>query len=396
MEARQKDSYLSCQSDSRTALRVPIVLPEAPRKWKARPRLAATRNTQLDGWRAFAVAGVMWFHWAPKAWQGPFPFEIGLYFFLTLTGFLITRILLRERAAGEHTGGSWRRRAYAGFQHRRLARILGPCYAAMLFAIAVGAPDIRENPLVYFAHVSNFHMAAMDGWPPGTAHYWTLAIQIQFYFFWPLVVFLAPKRLLPAAFAACVALAPLARFACARWFPEIHHPGAVSLCAFDYFGCGALLALAFERGVLREGDRRIAATGWLAFAAYAALYTLHETGHRVPALGHLQQTLLAIAFSGLISSTLAGFRGRRRRVLDHPAVQHVGRISYGIYLFHTLVPLLLGWVMPFLWNPFFSGPMELARLAVFALASWGAAWLCWRWLEGPDRLRLRMPERARG
>lgn len=74
------------------------------------------------------------------------------------------------------------------------------------------------------------------------------------------------------------------------------------------------------------------------------------------------------------------------RLLDHPAAQHVGRLSYGLYLFHTPVPLFLGWVMPFLWHPLFSGPLSGVRLTVFALVSWGLAWLCWRWLEGPRRL----------
>lgn len=328
----------------------------------------------------------MWFHWLPEL-RGPFPLEIGLFFFLTLTGFLITRVLLRERAAGEAAGGNWRRRAYRGFQHRRLARILTPCYVAMLFAIVVGAPDIRTHPLLYFGHVSNFHMAMMEGWPSGTAHYWTLAMQMQFYLLWPLLVFLAPRRLLGWLFAACVLLAPLSRFVLERWFPEIHHAQAVSSCALDYFGVGALLALAFERGV-REGDRRIAIAGWLAFAGYAVIYAFNEAGRGLPGCGIFQQTFLAVAFAGLISSTLAGYCGRRRRVLDHPAVQHVGRLSYGLYLFHTPVPLLLGKVLPFLWHPVFDGPLLWMRIAVFALASWGAAWFCWRWLEGPDRLRF--------
>lgn len=356
-------------------------------KWDPALLLSATRNTQLDGWRAFAVLGVMWFHWTPRAWRGPFQFEVGLFFFLTLTGFLITRILLRERAAGEHSGRSWRLRAYQGFQHRRLARILTPCYVAMLFAIAVGAPDIRSHPLVYFAHLSNFHMAWLDKWPSGTAPYWTLAIQMQFYFFWPLVVFLVPRKALGAVFALFVAIAPLSRWWIANHLPEVTNAGAISTSAFDYFAAGALLALAFERGI-REGDKRISAAGWLAFAGYAILYTLGELGRHVPVLCHVQQTLLALAIAALISATLGGFRGKRRRVLDHPAIQHVGRVSYGLYLFHAAVPLMLGWVMPFLWHPVFDGPLLIVRLAVFALVSWLLAWLCWRWLEGPDRLRF--------
>jgi len=345
------------------------------------------RNTQLDGWRAFAVAGVMWHHWAPEAWRGPLPFEIGLFFFLTLTGFLITRVLLREREAGESTGLAWRARAYRGFQLRRLARIAAPCYAAMLFSIAAGAPDIRDHPLAYFGHVSNFHMAWMRDWPSGTAHYWTLAIQMQFYFFWPLAVFGAPRRHLAWVFAGCASLAPLSRALIGQWFPEIHHPGAVSTAALDYLGIGALLALALERG-MKAGDGRLAAAAWSAFAGYAVLYVLDAAGRPPACLKHFQQTLLAVAFAGLISATLAGIRGAPGRMLDHPFTQHVGKVSYGLYLFHTPVPLLLGYVLPVLWHPLFVGPLLPVRLAAFALASWALAWLCWRWLEGPERLRF--------
>ena len=362
-------------------------LSRAGRAWEFQRHLPGTRNTHLDGLRAFAVAGVMWHHWTPAAWRGPFPFEIGLFFFLTLTGFLITRILLRERAAGEICGGPWRVRAYRCFQHRRLARILGPCYVAMGFALVVGAPDIRAHALAYFGHVSNFHMAWSREWPSGTAPYWTLAIQMQFYFLWPLVVFCAPRRALGWVFGMCVALAPLSRLVIEQWFPGIHHGGAISTSACDYFGAGALLALAFERGMM-VGNRRLSQVAWLAFAGYAAVYTLGHAGFSAGGLGYVQQTLLAVVFAGLISSTLAGFGGVTGRVLDHPVAQHVGRLSFGLYLFHAVVPLLIGKVLPFLWLPVFAGPLLAVRLAVFALASWGVGWLCWRWLEGPDRLRF--------
>jgi peptidoglycan/LPS O-acetylase OafA/YrhL len=231
-------------------------------------------------------------------------------------------------------------------------------------------------------------MAFMEGWPSGTAHYWTLAIQMQFYVLWPLLVFLTPRRILLPVFMVSVALAPLSRWVLGAFYPMIHHGEAITLCALDYFGAGALLALAFESGV-REGDRRIAIAGWIGFGCYAMLYSLNEAGRPVVFLAPFQQTFLAVAIVGLISSTLAGFRGKRRWLLDHPMVQHVGRLSYGLYLFHTPVPLMLGWVLPQLWKyPVFDGPLLIVRLAVFALVSWVAGWLCWRWLEGPDRLRF--------
>ena len=322
----------------------------------------------------------MWLHWAPAEWRGHFPFEIGLFFFLTLTGFLITRILLRERTAREERGGKWRVKAYLDFQKRRMTRILLPCYAAMLFALLVGAPDIRQHWPAYFGHCSNFHMAFMNGWPSGTAHYWTLALQVQFYLLWPLVVFLTPRRRLAGVFGLCVALAPLSRMILEKWFPEIHHSQAITPTALDYFGTGALLALALERG-MPAGDARLKWTAWLAFCGYAALYVCNELKQPVEGFSYFQQTLVSVVFAGLISATLAGFGGWLGKTLDHPAAQHVGRLSFGLYLFHTPVPLFLGHVLPWLWHPFFSGPWLALRLAVFGLTSWGMAHLCWRYLE---------------
>ncbi len=352
--------------------------------------LAAIRNTQLDGWRAFAVLGVIWLHWAPKEWRGPFPFEIGLFFFLTLTGFLITRILLREKKLCENLeceGASrgWRGKAYIAFQKRRMLRILLPCYVAMIFAIMVGAPDISAHPWIYAGHLSNFHMAYMERWPSGTAHYWTLALQIQFYLFWPILVFWVPQKSLVYVFGAIVALAPLGRMMMENYSPQIYHSEALPFVSCDYFAVGAILALAMERG-MAAGNFRLK---WLALAAlggYTILYVFNERGQKISGLCFIQQTLVAIAFAGLISATLAGFSGILGRVLDHPFVQEIGRLSFGLYLFHTLVPLFLGWIMPFLWHPFFSGPWVILRLIAFALTSWGFAILCLKYLEGRSQL----------
>jgi peptidoglycan/LPS O-acetylase OafA/YrhL len=227
----------------------------------------------------------------------------------------------------------------------------------------------------------------MSGYPAGTAHYWTLAIQMQFYLLWPLLIFFAPRRLLGPLLLAFVALAPLSRWALYHHFPQVLNPGAFSTCAADYFGAGALLALAKERG-MQPGDRRLGIAAWVAFAAYVTLYCFDQAGHPVPGLRHLQQTFVSIVFAGLISATLRGFSGPLGKALEHPAAQHIGRLSYGLYLFHNVIPLALGMVMPFLWHPVFEGPLLAVRLVAFALASWGMAWLCWRYLEQPlDRFR---------
>ncbi len=338
------------------------------------------RNTHLDGWRAFAVLGVMWHHWVPARWRGPFPFEIGLFFFLTLTGFLITRILIRERRAFEIKGGGWRWKTYLDFQKRRMARILIPCYVAMFFALAVGARDIRHHPFAYFGQWSNFHMAVMEGWPAGTAHYWTLAIQVQFYIFWPLFIFWIPRRLLALAVCLVIALAPFSRWILYAYFPQIIHSQAITITAMDYLGVGSLLALAMEKGMV-VGNIYLKSIAWISFACYILLYVFNYLNWPQEGFSYLQQTFLAISLAGLISSSLQGFKGLLGRVLDHSFLQVVGRLSYSLYLYHTVSPLLLGYIFPWLWNPFFAGPWLGIRILVFALTSWVLSYLSWRYVE---------------
>lgn len=328
----------------------------------------------------------MWLHWAIPHWRGPIPFEIGLYFFLTLTGFLITRILLREREKGEESGSPWRLEALKRFQWRRALRILIPCYAAMVFGLIVGAEDLRGHPLVYFAQLSNFHLATLPEWPSGTAHYWTLAIQQQFYLFWPLLVFLLPQRLLLPVFVAAIATAPLSRLVLLHHFPEIPNPGAITTSALDFLGGGSLLALAMHRG-LDPADPRLRLPVRISLAAYLVLYAFDNRGHPIPGLRHFQQTFLTAAMLGLIAASLAGLPDALARVLSSKPLQHLAKISYSLYLLHNLVPLGLGWVLPQLWE--MDGPAgTFIRLLAFALGSWGLSWLSWRWIEQPvDRLR---------
>jgi peptidoglycan/LPS O-acetylase OafA/YrhL len=73
----------------------------------------------------------------------------------------------------------------------------------------------------------------------------------------------------------------------------------------------------------------------------------------------------------------------------------IGQLSYGIYLFHNLSPLLIGKVMPFLWNGAFeNGVPAMLRIGVFAGATWAMALASWRWIEMPlQKLSAKMATR---
>ncbi len=342
------------------------------------------RAVQLDGLRAFAMVAIAWDHWLPKHWPRLFPFEMFLFFFLVLTGYLITGSLLRERDRSESQGGAWKWRAMKTYQLRRGLRILAPYYAALALAWIVRAPDVTGSSILwYICHLSNIHIAFLGQWPPGTNHFWSLALQQQFYLIWPWVIWFVPRRLLGSAILVFALIGPAT-----RWFESdlqawLPWPNLLTWTTLDYFGIGGLLALAEHRGMsLRSRSLR-----WLAGASlvgYLIFFIGHEVGFHTFRVRALQQTLLSIALCGLIAAASVGFPGLLKKFLEHPVLQRIGQLSYGIYLFHNLAPLVAGWLFGFLWKDMFKNDLgELFRIAIFAAVTWALALASWRWIERP-------------
>jgi peptidoglycan/LPS O-acetylase OafA/YrhL len=342
------------------------------------------RAVQLDGVRAIAMMAICWDHWCPANWPRVFPFEVFLFLFLVLTGYLITGSLLRERDRSEARGGAWKAAALRNYQIRRGLRILAPYYAALVLAWIVRAPDVIGPGLPwYVSHVSNVHMAMLGAWPSGTNHFWSLAVQQQFYLIWPFVIWFMPQRWLVPVLLGFTALAPLSRVLHGFFQDWVAWPELLTWTCFDYFGIGALFALAVHRGMSLEspGLRWVAGIG---LAGYVGISGAHGLGWPTFGLRVVQQTLLSAAWCGLIATALVGFSGGLRRLLEHPGIQRIGQLSYGLYLFHNLAPLVTGKLFWFLWNGSFeNGVGALLIIALNAGIAWSLTLASWRWIEQP-------------
>lgn len=353
------------------------------------------RAVQLDGLRAIAMMAICWDHWCPAGWPRVFPFEIFLFFFLVMTGYLITGSLLRERDRSEVRGGAWKVEALKNYQVRRGLRILAPYYAALALGWLVWAPDLHGALAWYVFHLSNIHMAVLGHWPAGTNHFWSLAIQQQFYLVWPFVIWFLPRKWLFPAVLAFTAIGPAARMFHDNLLPWFAWPQVLSWATCDYFGIGGLLALAVHRGMALEspGLRWLAT---LALAGYLGIFCSHEWGWPTFGLRVFQQTFLSVALGGLIAAGSVGFSGLAGKFLEHPWLLRIGQVSYGIYLFHNLAPLVAGKILWFLWNPAFetwSG--AILRIASYAAVTWGLTLASWRWIEQPlQGVRARLGQRT--
>ena len=352
---------------------------------------ASGRAIQLDGFRAIAMVAICWDHWRPLGWPRVFPFEVFLFFFLVLTGYLITGSLLRERDRSDARGGRWKLAAVKNYQIRRGLRILAPYYAAIALAWLVWAPDVHAALPWYLFHASNIHMALLGYWPVGTNHFWSLATQQQFYLIWPFVIWFLPRKSLVPALLVFTAVGPVARMLHDSLLPWVAWPQLLTWATFDYFGIGALFALAVHRGMslTNVGLRFLSACG---LAGYLAIFWAHEIGWQTFGLRSFQQSLLSIALCGLIAAGSVGFSGMGKRVLEHPVLQRIGKISYGIYLFHNLAPLVAGKICWFLWDGSFeTGGGALVRIALCAGITWVLASASWCWIERPlQRVRSKL------
>jgi len=327
----------------------------------------------LDGLRALAILAVLWHHALPRAesgWIGRG--HVGVRLFFALSGFLITARLLAERRA---TGGV----ALGRFWMRRALRIFPLYYAVLaLFALYLGlrpgdagSSHFFDNLLFHASYTSNWFVDYDVPHPVWFAFGWSLATEEQFYAWWPPLSGAVRRGTAMLVLLSVLLLQQLAVYgAFAGWL----HPAPLRVCASlaPALSLGALLALALEG---RSGFERLWALvgkfpGLAASAVLLWLGWLIGSGAGAP-------IWLDLAFVALVASTLLAPASWLGRTLSVRPLREVGRVSYGIYLFHVPLLGLLRRLSPWLAE-------RPAALFVLGLgASLGAAELSYRYLESP-------------
>ena len=148
----------------------------------APPAEALRYLPELDTLRALAVTGVIVHHYVPAHELGILAIG-GVELFFVLSGFLITRLLLAARREVER-GRQHRAAALGRFYARRALRIFPLYYLVVAVLAAVDLPPAREILPWLLTYTLNFHMASR-GYVDHFAHFWTLAVEEQFYLVWP-------------------------------------------------------------------------------------------------------------------------------------------------------------------------------------------------------------------
>jgi peptidoglycan/LPS O-acetylase OafA/YrhL len=343
---------------------------------KDRAKSPAGYLAHVDGLRAIAILAVVAYHAWPTALSGGF---VGVDVFFVVSGFLITRLVLAEMAAGTFS--------LPDFLARRARRLLPASTVVFVVVGLVSAvvllPDAFEDfgrsLLMASLMLANVHFYRTAGYFSAPAHEkpllhtWSLSVEDQFYLTWPLLlVLLAPRRgrgllLIVALVLASASLvhAEATVGADPDYSFFILLPRAWELLA------GCALAIAAPRIAMSRPVAELAAFAGLA-AILASTLLLHaESG--VPGLAALP------AVAGTAAVILAGLSRESTvpRWLERSPLVLVGLVSYSLYLWHWPLLALAKYALA-------RAPTPLEAGGIVAL-SFGLAWLSWRFVERPFR-----------
>lgn len=330
----------------------------------------------LDGVRALAIAAVLWHHALPPTAGGWMARgHVGVRLFFALSGFLISARLLAERRA---TGAI----ALGPFWLRRSLRIFPLYYAVLaLFALYLGlrAPDAGSRH--FFEHLV-FHATYTSNWfidyavshPVWFAFGWSLACEEQFYAWWPPV--LRQSRRGSTALVVLLGVLALQQLVQYRvlgdWLASSPTPERILGSLAPALSLGALLALCLER---RSGF----AVAWMLFGKCASVAAALILLAIALLIGHGggPPLLLDLVFAALVGCVVLAPESWLGRLLSLPPLCALGRVSYGVYLFHVPVLGLLRRGLPGL----VDRPGLLFPLAL--VLTWALAALSFRFFEAP-------------
>ena len=359
---------------------------------------------ELDGLRAAAVLLVLWAHF-PYVAASPASFAfwkfsqvlrtgyIGVDLFFVLSGFLITRILLSER---DSTGSI----SFSRFYLKRVLRIFPIyylCVAIYAMTFAHGDGDVLGLATYTFNYYKPFHPA-----PSALEHTWSLSVEEQFYLLWPLIISATPRSWGRALTGAII---PLIGFVIAVGVAlsldsevaatVIYMSGPTRMISLSLGAYLAFREVAADRLALPH------AAGLLALGvAVLAADNAGRSAHLIPPGGFYWCLALA-GYAALSMGTVALAIGADnavlapvKAVLRLPLLRYIGRISYGLYLYHYLILFLFG-LAPYQTEGVGTG---FSQAAMALIATFAVAGLSYELLENPllrlkERLSTRQPLR---
>jgi peptidoglycan/LPS O-acetylase OafA/YrhL len=296
----------------------------------------------LNGLRAIAVFFVIFYHWGFPPLPGISIVnnilpngKFGVELFFVISGFLISSILLIEKE-NHLENPNHNRKLIVNFYIRRSLRIFPVYYLTLFVLYFCNLPQFKENLPFYLTYTENFNVYFKGSWD-WFAHSWSLSVEEQFYLIWPFVIIFTKKSwLLPALILFTFSGTAFSIFQ-TKFINQGFNEFVLTPTCFDAFGTGALLAYFYTENKMQLVKK------WLRILLPVAVI-LFFYWKFAPHRGHFQyfrRFFDSIISCGLITICLTGpFTFIQTKVLENKVMYQLGKVSYGIYLFHYPLPFL--------------------------------------------------------
>lgn len=298
----------------------------------------------IDGWRAVAAAMVLVAHFFPQhappnTWTQLG--ENGVIIFFIISGYLISTILFAAKERVEKHALR-KRDGLRRFYIRRVLRIAPIYYGSILAMCAIGSQPVRDGVWWHVTYTTNFGQVFRGLDFKNAVHFWTLAVEEQFYVVWPLIVLAVPRErlgtMLRAVFFGSAAVLLLAGACGASWGLLTMLPVGGSSFALSF---GALLAYGrfYGNGIALRHARAALWVGAPVFVLSQYLWWLHgggEAAYNRPEYKFTYVWAVTLFFGWFFIRSLAP-GSVLARFLSLSPLRYLGRISYGVYVYHWLL-----------------------------------------------------------
>jgi len=316
---------------------------------------------QLDSLRGIAVLLVVLSHWLPNSsfqW-GAF---LGVNTFFVLSGFLISSILFLNKEEAEVAGYS-KLVVLKNFFFRRALRIF-PIYFFVVITLYVlgedSVPAINYDIKYLLTFTINFHIFLVKHYGKYTAHFWSLAVEEQFYFMWPWLMLFLRRKYLLVAILFIILTGSISEIFIRDPFEYI-----LTYNCFNAFGVGALLAWVY---IYRPQflKKTFPLLSYLILTEFGIIFLMLFGW--LPSIFPLRTLLSPMAIwiiSYVILNLNSGKKLKFSFILNNSQLIFIGKISYGVYLYHIYIPYITANFLYYLENTLQNSLKPYAFLLYF-------------------------------
>lgn len=327
--------------------------------------------------RCFAVLGVLICHFIhfDNIYLERLPFGKGVNLFFVISGYLITKILLINKKKIKHNKTSYKQ-VIKSFYFRRSIRIFPIYYLTIFFLLLINFQNTKDVWQWLITYTTNFYIS-LEHYPyiGSFNHLWSLAVEEQFYLIWPFLILFTPTKHIEKAIVIIILSSLMFKIFYFINFGYSTAINALTISCADSLGFGALIAYwSIYRKYLITKINKIKYAVLISFLPFLYFIIYPRAYSFVVVVGN-NFLFSLFAFFIIIKASQMKFSSFTKFILENKLVVHIGKISYGIYLYHFFMRDFYNQMIDLFPNYFYSeSPFKIFFLFLFSIVFAEISW----------------------